>query len=235
MKTFGGLALVITSLLPACNLYAWGIARSVSLHCEPASQPLLLSCQISNTSDEPVWVLMAPFSLEGPVGHIAFSGPFKGEEYVLMGVGGERFENTLQYGVPTLESLSQTGPWEPVHYLSQEDLDSLVLLNAGRTLDFRIDLTTVPSKYFEAFSTWRFAPKVMVAEDTSLKALESSLPSSCRHRLASLGRHAVSDMTVSVEPRAWGRGFEIDDCFTPISEEFLHAFGGELQVNISTP
>lgn len=229
------LVVVICVLLLANTLYAQGIEKALSLTCEPGDH-LTLVCSLENMSEHAFWLLMAPFELEGPLGHTSPDGPFAGELYTYMYVEGERFENTLEYGVTSNAELGGPILFKPTDYLEEDDLDRLVLVQPEQALTFEVDLKGVPIQYFQDFSNWLFRPKVIVAKQSLLSNLEDSgdLPPYCITRLSNL-RSSPPVAVLDVRPRKWNQGIKIDACLTPISEQFSHVLGNTITINTTSP
>jgi hypothetical protein len=105
-------------------------------HLEAKSgSSLVISCKIRNVDKSTVYILKEDFFLEGPV---------RGQVYLFVPTGWQRFENTLQYShlssgldLPTLV--------DPVAHLDFSRAQSLFVLPADKSVDMDI--------------TWKLPPK----------------------------------------------------------------------------
>ncbi len=196
-------------------------AGEVSLSCEHGREGNNISCTLANGLAEDVLWLASPFVLEGPLG---------GDSYVYRFVGGERIENTLEYGPSTIGRLGGPIQFKPTVYLSEADLVRLFRLSAGDDMVFSIRLDSAPRPGLVEPVERLFRAKVVVSKVLSLDRMIGSgeLPPGCSDRIRLGLSPRAAPVEISVREPDPGPRYERDGCRDRISGEFEHVFSNEL-------
>lgn len=213
-------------LLPIVNPH-WSFGSdAVSIKCAFDRPGEALTCKLRNLLEEDILFLASSFSLEGPLGE---------DGYLYFFVGGERKENTIEFGRLEIQQTLR-GPiqLEPIVHINTDDLSHLCRLKSGSSVSIMIDLSEAYSS-FNQEGPWLLRPKVVaVPVGRVLSLIDSAvLGEACTARL----RSAISSTATCADatrlgtrpPRADFR-FTDDGCLTVLSAEFLHFFANEVPV-----
>ncbi len=226
---------------------SWFLAETgeVSLSCENGREGNHISCILANGLSEDVLWLASPFVLEGPLG---------ADGYFYMFVGGERIENTLEYGLATVGGLGGPILFKPTVHLSETDLARLYRLGAGDNVVFGIRRNSAPRANLDKPLEWLFRAKVVVAKVYGLASMikNHQVASECadRLRLGLTFRPVPAEIGVRESPYAilGQRGsesvtgpparprrprYESDGCRDRISGQFEHVYSNELRADWS--
>lgn len=201
-------------------LRASGPEEAVQLVC-PASalahpgNNLLIRCKIFNHSKESIYLVANAIVLEGPQ---------EGVPYVYSYVGGERYENVLQYNLSG-NGLDLPVLFKPTIHLHLEDLSHFVEVPSGSTEKVEIRWPD----FYECLSqrTLDSRVKLIYLPGGSARNIlaGSELPEGCRRSLARSMRDAkMSNIILKTKRTIPGRGHEFNGCRDIISEKFRHLY-----------
>lgn len=215
--------MMILIFVTCLSLWATETTQKVALSCMPGESENSLQCTLKNHLDEKVWVLMAPFALEGPLG---------GRRCIYFATGGDRYENTLEYGFPSVGKLGGNILFKPYIRIDSIALERLVSVNPGNSLSFVITLDSVPSRYFENHPTWLFRAKVVFARDSNLTELRESgtIDQTCSDQIDSkISVSTTSPGQLAIRLRKPYEGSnDIDDCFDRITIQFDYVYSEDV-------
>jgi hypothetical protein len=216
--------LALLAILIGCTPFSpLADGGEVSLFCERGDDKSILSCILTNSLKKDVLWLGSPFVLEGPLG---------GDDYIFIFTGGERIENTLEYGLATLSKLGGPIQLHPTIHLSETDVSRLFRIQAGADVAFDIRLRSAePGSNLIEPEEWLFRAKVVVGKVHDLVGMieNDQISPECADQLY-LGftfRPAPAKIP-AIEPGGSDRGYEIDGCRDRISEQFDHVYSNEL-------
>jgi hypothetical protein len=191
------------------------------MKCEAEPDSGTISCVVENDSSEAYFILLSPFGLEGPKG---------GDEYFYKHTGGERIENTLEYGYPEAGPLGEATLFFPNVHLKHEDLSNLCRLEPGAKAQVLINLAEV-RKYLAGSAEWNFRPKIVAAKEARLTTLAESadLQEQCKTALRKTLSNECSEVLKTTAAAPWeGIQYTDDGCLDRISMQFEHVYASEI-------
>jgi hypothetical protein len=182
-----------------------------------ADESLTIHCQLKNGSNEEIYILAAPLSLEGPQ---------KKKPYLYVPTGWERYENVLQYGSPK-SGLDIPTLFHPTVHLDFEQLSRLVILGKSEILS--VDINWNPSIALDAVGGKRLAVQlklIYLSKDRELVLLQGGLSEDCRETLTKVISRVRPTGNLKLEPFRGVRGkrWFYDGCRDKISESFSHLY-----------
>jgi hypothetical protein len=177
---------------------------------------------VENSSNEDYFLLTSPFVLEGPMG---------GDEYFYKHTGGERIENTLEYGYPQAGPLGDEILIDPIVHLENEDLSNLCRVESRAKSRVLINLADVTG-LLEGSSEWNLRPKIVVAKEAHLNKLvqSSDLRNQCKTDLGKSLFKGCSEIVKTMAAAPWeGIQYSDDGCLDRISMQFEHVYASEIR------
>lgn len=217
-----------------CLFAAWGWAteerEGVSLSCLPSEDGKRLPCIVSGDYKDTIWLLMSPFALEGPLG---------GSNCKHFYVGGERVENTLEYGFPQVGRLGGPILFKPVAQIGDSALNMLLRVDPATEVRFSISLEDVPQEYFANSAEWIFRAKIVFVMTSALSDLISTgqLDRECSARIREVLASRPSkgkDAEVATRLRLpYESAWHSDGCFDRITEEFEAVYSEDVLLAVA--
>lgn len=214
--------------------YASGTPVTMRLDCKEGSRATIgreinISCRMKNEGSEGVYILADDLVLEGPK---------KGEHYLYVPIGWERFENVLQYNSPSA-GLDLPTLFHPTAHLSFEQMKRLVILPAKSSLEVNIMWSVSHESNYLGKGKWLMEVKLIYLTEGRASALlkEDSLTSACRQKFAeSISASPEGRLqTLKVRRSRGSAGWHYDGCQDLISEKFTHLYSKPLTIQVPGP
>lgn len=196
------------------------------MRCEAGSDAWTISCVVENASNDVLFLLASPFVLEGPKG---------GDKYFYKHTGGERIENTLEYGYPEAGALGDRILIDPIVHLKNGDLPNLCRVESQSKSRVIIDLADVAG-FFKGSSQWNLRPKIVVAQGSHLRTLlqSSDLQDQCKANLGKALERECSEVEMAMAAAPWeGIQYSDDGCLDRLSAQFEHVYASQIRLTLS--
>jgi hypothetical protein len=197
----------------------------ITMKCEAGSDAWTISCVVKNASGEDFFLLTSPFVLEGPKG---------GDEYFYKHTGGERIENTLEYGYPEAGPLGDRILIDPIVHFRIGDLPNLCRVESQSKSRVIINLAEVAG-FFEGSSEWNLRPKTVVAQGSRLRTFlqSSNLQDQCKSELGNALVRECLEVEEAMAAAPWeGIQYSDDGCLDRLSMQFEHVYASQIRVTL---
>lgn len=221
---------VLTGALFACQAKAAHTrsAEHIRLKCDDTvrshvGKRAVINCEIVNNSAAAIYFLADDLVLDGPVDGRS--------RYLPVSLGGERFENVLQYKAHSGGNLGHR-----IVHLKLEQLSRLVLLRGHEKRRLAILWQLPSASEYPNEGEWRIQIKLIYLsqQDASLLLREGKLQDGCRSALMRQLERLRSPKELELRAyRAINKeGWHDDGCRNVISEQFRHLYSNRFSLNI---
>lgn len=196
-----------------------------------SNDSLVLYCRLRNTFDQEIFISMGPAILEGP---LSGQEPFSGEEnYIYFFVGGDRYENVLQYHRAEVGDLDMPILFKPCVHMNAEDITKLTRIPQGNLLEIEVQWEFGEGVVFASGEEWLVLLKIIYITTDSINRLlkREDLSESCCapfNRTLDSEEHLSSLKLVAI-PAGAGRRCNYDGCANEVSLEFRHMYSNTVR------